>query len=206
MFRNIALEPEPISTSDEIMEILQQFGYITFFGTIFPLGAALCLIFNIIQYFCILQEFAIRRRGMPRVTLGIGTFLWYLDLISHLSILVNCAIVYFTAKAYRETFIGPDNWFADRATFILVVVLVEHVVIGIKLILSMFIGGDDPRILFKKERKVNSLIIAQHEAAQSMVLEKRIKNGDKNAVLLKNKFARLDEDDIKILENRAEDV
>jgi hypothetical protein len=173
---------------------------------VFPIGAFVCFLFNTIQYFSLLQEFEVKRRTLPAISYGIGSFLWYLDAISHLSIIINCAIAYFTSKAYRRILIGEGKWFSDTAAFILFVIFVEHLVLFIKMLIQRFAGEESAKYLFEKSRRINNLIIAQHEATQSMVLEKRIRDGDSNAISLKNRFAKLDLDSLDILEKRSKVV
>ena len=79
-----------------------------------------------------------------------------LDFLSHLSIVVNCGIIYFTSSRYREYFIqdskksqvciGPTNQaslctemtanqklFADKIGFLLFVIATEHIVAFLKI-------------------------------------------------------------------------
>lgn len=117
-----------------------------------------------------------------------------------MSIVVNCAIVYFTTDTYKKAFIGTADgmWFKEEIGFIIFVLAVEHITILIKAIVAKISEPDMKE--FDLQNRVNELIMTQHEAAQSMVLEKRIRNGDSNAVLLKDRFARLDEEGLRILE------
>ena len=88
--------------SVEQMNYVMQFGFITMFGTIFPFGAVICLISNQILLKSVKNDFEYMKRFMPEISIGIGQFIYMLDLITYASVIINCALIYFTSHTYRR--------------------------------------------------------------------------------------------------------
>jgi hypothetical protein len=88
------------SVSEEYMDFVMQFGYIVMFSSVFPLAGFFCWAFNYVKMLSLLNEFQYKRRIMPEISVGIGMFMNFLELLSKVSTVINCAICYFTSKAY----------------------------------------------------------------------------------------------------------
>ena len=87
--------------SEVYMELVMQFGYITLFSTVFPLAALACYFCNLITMSSILNEFKFKKRSLPEISIGIGHFLYMIELISFATVIVNAAIAIYTSDRVR---------------------------------------------------------------------------------------------------------
>ena len=91
-----------------------------------------------------------------------------LDTLSQLSIITNCACVYFTSKIYTHMFVYdqyvdnsnvvyiPNNaW--DLTMFLLFVICVEHIIIVLKLLIEMTID-DTPDYVVSGKRERDQIV------------------------------------------------
>lgn len=83
-------------------ELVVQFGHVIMFSSVFPAASFFILIINWISYYSILNDFKYKKRANPSFALGIGEFGYYLQILSHLSIVINLCIVYFTSNAVLD--------------------------------------------------------------------------------------------------------
>lgn len=60
------------------------------------------LMFNI-------KEIKYNKRLFPQISLGIGQFMYMMEFLSHLSIVVNVSIIYFTSTTFSDFFISRDE-------------------------------------------------------------------------------------------------
>jgi hypothetical protein len=124
------------------MELVIQFGYIILFAEIFPLGALMSLISNLIQVQSQVKNLKYLRRFEAEVSNGIGSWMLCLQTLSQLSIFMNCFTVYFTSKVYYKLFVEGDEeiqtltagW--DAVKFLLLVIIVEHGLLLFKIFLE----------------------------------------------------------------------
>ena len=169
-----------------------QFGYISLFSTIFPLAAVASYICNALTLKAIYLEFEFEKRSLPEVSIGIGKCLEMLDLIQFVSVIINCALIYFTNQS-TERFLTPRFFDGvderlELVYFCLFVVFVEHFLILLKLGISELMEDKDR--FFEKRRK-NAIHTAAHEAKQYVVLTERIKAGDESAEKDLHKYVRI---------------
>lgn len=106
---NEGLDENEFDAIDQYMELVIQFGHVIMFSSVFPLASCAVLLSNFISFLSIKNDFRFKRRLVPDVSLGIGEFSYYLDVLSHASIIINCAIIYFTSTTYREKFVNSDS-------------------------------------------------------------------------------------------------
>lgn len=89
--------------------------------------------------------------------------MYMIELLSHLSIVVNCAIIYFTSNTFREFFVsteeeqvclgiglkacfyaGKTNKLFNHSTgFLLALLAIEHGVFMVKLLYAKFLEGGE---------------------------------------------------------------
>ena len=81
---------------------------------------------------------------MPEISVGIGQFMFIFEFLSMVGIVVNCALAYFTSERYKEIVVSGSeiSWGLDMATFLIIVVSIEHTVLFIKAGISKFLGED----------------------------------------------------------------
>lgn len=131
------------------MEIVCQYGFIVLFSAIFPPAALMSSISNWVQIKNQVNNMGRIRRFKAEVSDGIGNWLQCIQILSQLSIIVNCAVVYFTSHYYKKMFVASeqvsevpyiaprDDWgFKD---FLILVLAVEHGMILIKILVEQLI-------------------------------------------------------------------
>lgn len=91
------------------MELVFQFGLIIMFSSVFPLAPAICTVVNIIIFLYMKSETYHNRRRIPQLSIGIGDFLFMLELLSHISIVFNCAIMYFTSDTVEALLVSKKE-------------------------------------------------------------------------------------------------
>lgn len=208
---NDAMMDNENDVSVEQMNFIMQFGYISLFSTVFPLGAAVCLLSNTILLKAVKNDFEYVKRFMPEISMGIGQFMYMLDLISYASVIINSAIIYFTSHTYRKLFVyNPTDdsvlcfdgdrvycasvgsyfkLFSGPAGFLVFVIAIEHLILIAKVFISkVFAPGVHD---FDHENRLNAILRSTHEAAQAVRLQERIDKGDESAEEAINKFAKI---------------
>lgn len=148
------------------MELVVQFGYIVLFSVVFPLGAFMSLVNNHIKINSTVKNLRYYRRFKAEVSDGIGSWMKSLEILSQISIFLNCATLYFTSKVYVKIFVGEnhddtvednnlfhtitDGW--DLTSFLVMLILVEHGMLIIKIIIESLIE-DTPIEIVEGERE-----------------------------------------------------
>jgi hypothetical protein len=150
--------------SVEQMNYVMQFGFISMFSTLFPLGAFICLISNQILLKSVKNDFEYMRRFMPQISIGIGQFMYMLDLITYASVIINCALIYFTSTTYTKLLVyNPADdevtcfddarvycasvgsyykLFSGPVGFLTFVIAIEHIILICKVFLSKVFADD----------------------------------------------------------------
>ena len=140
--------------SVEQMNYVMQFGYITLFGTTFPIAAFVCLVCNFFLIKAVKNNFEYSKRIFPEISLGIGQFMTMLDILSFCSVIINCGLIFFSSNTYRKLGIyDPKDdqvicfdagkvfcanvgtyWkpFKTLGAFFTFVVVVEHIILIVK--------------------------------------------------------------------------
>lgn len=158
------------------MEFVQQFGMIIMFSSVFPLAALICLTINWARLYFSRIEIKYNRRTLPQICIGIGQFMYMIEFLAHMSIVVNCAIIYFTSKTFRNVFVSEgfeqvclgssksgcitvgkrDKMFIDAAGFLVVLIAVEHVAAFLKFV---FVKAMDGGGEFLQKERTNDLLL-----------------------------------------------
>ena len=99
--RDYSLVNEKPNILEYYMEIVCQYGFIVLFTSIFPPAALMSAISNWVQIKNQVNNMGRIRRFKAEVSDGIGNWLQCIQVLSQLSIMVNCAVVYFTSHYYR---------------------------------------------------------------------------------------------------------
>lgn len=129
------------NNDDEIaqnyMDLVMQFGYVSLFSTIFPLAATASYVCNTLTIKAIYLEFEFEKRPVPGISIGIGKCIEMLDLIQFVSVIINCALIYFTNES-TERFLTPRFFESvderlELVYFCLFVIFVEHFLILLKM-------------------------------------------------------------------------
>ncbi|KNC48456.1 transmembrane protein 16K [Thecamonas trahens ATCC 50062] len=138
--------PRYDDTISDFLEMLIQTAYVTFFGAAFPLAAVLALANNLAEIrvdahkLCSPGGYA---RPFARAAAGIGVWLYLLDFISIVGVLVNTALLVMTTNSIDEwcaRYGWPEMLGVSAAVLKIGGVFVaEHAILGIKLALHLLI-------------------------------------------------------------------
>ena len=88
------------------MELVAQFGFISLFSEIFPPASLFSFICNFIQMKSQINNFKYTRRFKAEVGNGIGTFMDCIEILTKISIMSNCALLFWTSKYFKALFIS----------------------------------------------------------------------------------------------------
>lgn len=161
---------------DDYTEMVIQFGYLTLFASIYPLGSAVAICANLIEFHSdVFKLTSICRKPRVLRTSSIGTWQLLISLIVWMSALTNCFIFGYSSRqmmAYFPSFFviaaDGDQQYADgKGSFaILLVFLLERIllVMGIIICLSFpriptDIAVKLDRLAFKTIKEVPSISI-----------------------------------------------
>jgi len=123
-------------TFSDYDELIIQYGFVVLFVVVFPLAPLFALLNNIIEFRLDASKLmSFTRRPHPRGTYDMGTWFPILNFISWVMVVSNTALLVFCSTV-AEHLIPDYRWI----TF----VVVEHILIGTKLMIEFFIP-DVPR-------------------------------------------------------------
>ena len=125
-------------------EMVIQLGFVTMFAPAFPLAPFFAMINNTLEFRGEIFMHRIKKRNRATGAAGIGAWIWIIDLLSIVSVIVNCGILFFTSDKLSESL---DYDPIDR---FYVVVLVEHGLILLKMFFRSVIP-DTPAWVLKAE-------------------------------------------------------
>lgn len=111
-FKNNLLYNEKANIIGDYMELVAQFGFITLFSEIFPPASLCSFICNYIQMKGQIGNMKYTRRFKAEVGNGIGSFMDCIEILTRLSIMSNCAMLFWTSKYFKALFVsnpGPNN-------------------------------------------------------------------------------------------------
>lgn len=131
----------PYSLGDDYMEMLVQYGYVTMFVVVFPLGPLLALLNNVVEQKVDMFKLSVSRRPQCSDRSGIGAWLGCLEFINVVSVITNCFYLCMVSdhlgmiipSAYQEQLTGSTG-----GRFI-AMVLLEHVMLAMKFLLAYLI-------------------------------------------------------------------
>ena len=143
-----ASSPAYKGTHEDYMEIFIQFGYVTFFSSIYPLAGFLALLNNIFEIrgdtlkLCV----AYQRPFGERVS-NIGVWRDAMEYMGVIAIIVNCALIGQSGIIYK---LLPEIGHGGMISF---VVLLEHLMLFIKLLINKMIS-DTPKWVEKELTRI----------------------------------------------------
>ena len=101
-------------------------------------------------------------RQIPEVGDGIGNWLKAIEILGHVNVVTNCILIFFTHKTYKNIFVADneheisdndvinefniENVGLDLAKFVMAIVLLEHLIIGLKFLIS-FLYSEEPEVV-----------------------------------------------------------
>ena len=162
---NAVLMKDDQEISHNYMDLIMQFGYVSLFSTVFPLAPLASYLCNALTMKAIYLEFECEKRCLPEVSIGIGKCLEMLDVLQFVTVIINCALIFFTNQS-AERFLAPRFFegIDERLHYVyfcLLVVFVEHFLILFKMALNELWTDKDP---FFEKKRLNAIHAAAHEA------------------------------------------
>lgn len=88
------------------MELVVQFGYVILFGQVFPLAAVFSMFSNGIQIDSQVGNLEVSRRVKPEVSLGIGNWMFCLEILGQVNVVTNTVLLFFTHRNFKEIFVN----------------------------------------------------------------------------------------------------
>ncbi|CAH1183687.1 unnamed protein product [Phaedon cochleariae] len=159
-------------TYDDYLELFIQFGYVFLFSSVYPIAALWAVFNNVIEMrgdaFKLCRLF---QRPFSRRVKDIGAWQRAFEVLGALSILTNCGILYLSPQLRR----GAPG--VSEVEWILMFVLLEHVLLGVRYILHIAISE-------KPEWVRVALAKKSYEWKQALKFER----SQKNRRLLTRKF------------------
>jgi hypothetical protein len=130
-------------------EVIIQLGYVVLFAQAFPLAPLFCIISNILEMKGAMNLMAFyQKRTVAQGASGIGAWKGMAEILSYVSIGVNCAIIYWTSNTVSQ--ITNHNY--SREEEFMIVVLIEHCILALKLMLAVLIK-DKPEWVIQEEHE-----------------------------------------------------
>nr|XP_042898034.1 anoctamin-10 isoform X2 [Parasteatoda tepidariorum] len=153
-------------TYDDYLEVFTQFGYVFLFSSVFPFAAVLAVLNNILEIW--MDGFKLcysYQRPKARPVKGIGIWQVAFEVLSLFAVMTNCALISMSpiVRSY-----APDM---SLSTWLLIAVVIEHIIIAVKMILS-YIISDVPKWVQVAIQK------GQYESLQALKAERRQKTRD----------------------------
>jgi hypothetical protein len=106
--RDFSLYRKESHVHEDYMELVTQFGYVILFGQIFPLAALFSVLTNQIQIRSQAVNLNYMGRTKPEVADGIGSWIKCLEFISHMNVVTNCVMIFYTHKSIRHIVVDPE--------------------------------------------------------------------------------------------------
>jgi len=114
-------------------ELILQYGFVVLFVVVFPAAPFFALVNNFIELPLDAEKIlGFMRRPRPQGAYDMGTWFFLLELLSWLMVITNTALVMFSSHYFITRLkVGENQWIAF--------VVVEHILIGIKLLISFLV-------------------------------------------------------------------
>jgi len=120
-------------TFSDYDELILQYGFVVLFVVVFPAAPLFALLNNFIEFPLDAEKIlGFMRRPHPQGAFDMGTWFFLLELLSWLMVLTNTALVMFSSHYFiTQLGVAENQWIAF--------VVVEHILIGIKLLISFLV-------------------------------------------------------------------
>ena len=155
---NSLLRPAPLDLTLIWMNQLLQFGFLVFFGVVFPLAPLIGLIFNLLDAFLLTYcSSQVNQRNLLIILPNSGIWTYIITLMTFMALVINAALFAFVSSGFRDLVNASGDY-----KLLLLLAISEHFLFGLKVLIS-FLISDMPRwvrIQIKK-RKVKVEMYAQ---------------------------------------------
>ncbi|DAZ97447.1 TPA: hypothetical protein N0F65_009898 [Lagenidium giganteum] len=143
------------------MEVILQFGYITMFVSVLPVAPLLALLSNVLNTrLDVLTCTQVKKRPPFESETEVSTFMSILKFMSFAAVAVNCAVMFFTTPdgfgdvlSWAMTATGWGVAAELYVTRLWLLLVIEHVVLGLKALLSLTIEDSASWVQNDDDRK-----------------------------------------------------
>ena len=167
-------------------EAVIQLGFIAFFAVSFPLAPLFSFLTNILEVMIklkIMAEFG--RRGIAQCSAGIGNWMNVMNFISYFAIPINMGVLLFARntdvkvgsdqdldlvpvkeQSALTAYFMKESEFWTRTNIFIFVVCMEHLIIGLKIVIAILIPDVPFNVKKAEEKRVESRKAALKELEQ----------------------------------------
>lgn len=132
--RQIEMSSTPEFNVGSYNELIIQFGWLTFFSIVFPLGPVCSILSCLLQVKTEINTMTkFQRRDRPQATTGVGSWLGIIEIASYLSVFCGTFFILFTSTQVYDLTDKPA-W-----EVILDIILLEHLFVGLKKVIELAI-------------------------------------------------------------------
>ncbi|XP_049822312.1 anoctamin-10 isoform X2 [Aethina tumida] len=160
-------------TFDDYLELFIQFGYVFMFSSVYPLAALWAVINNFTEIRADAFKLCkIYQRPMSRRVKDIGAWQRCFEVLSVLSIMTNCGLLYLSPQMRKQ---APD---LSEVEWFLLFVFLEHLLLGVRYLLHITIS-DKPEwvrvALAKKNYESKQAVKFERSTRNKKLLTRRFK-------------------------------
>ncbi|XP_078073040.1 anoctamin-10 [Mustelus asterias] len=161
-----------LGTFDDYLELFQQFGYVSLFSCVYPLAAILAILNNVTEVFSdALKMCRVFKRPFSQPAADMGVWLLAFETMGVISVITNCALIGISPQV-------QGIFQQSGVELVLLIVGIEHILLGLKFILAFAIS-DVPMEIRNKIAKLEfeSLEALKHkqmkEADESLIKDQQ---------------------------------
>jgi hypothetical protein len=160
------LRPAPLDLTLIWMNQLLQFGFIVFFGVVFPLAPLIGLIFNLLDsYLLTVCSGQVNKRDNIIMLANAGVWTYIITQMTYIALVTNAALFAFVSQGFRELVDVSGDY-----KLLLMLVLSEHVILAIKILLTLLISDVPKWVSIEiKHRKTKKQMYLQSENERNIL-------------------------------------
>lgn len=148
--------------TDDYLEMLVQFGYVTLFASAFPLASCIAVIANLVEFRADMWKLTrLTKRPCPSRLNSIGMWKSIFSVMVWTSALTNCIIFAFTSSQMKQWL--PDNYTTDEYgrtvlvphtadETVLIVFAIEHIILLVGLLVRQLVDPVPEDVLDEVDR------------------------------------------------------
>lgn len=158
------------SPFEDYNELMLQYGFVSLFSTAFPLCGVMALVNNIVEIRSDAYKLIVaHQRPIPRMAEDIGSWYNIMELMTYISVMTNCALVWFTSSFPEE-----NNYSTTQKIWGFI--LSEHIIIVFKVFIAYIIPDvpEKTKEAMEREAYVNKKLAEE-------ALEEQVKERNKQA-------------------------
>ena len=157
------MKKDSYDVGDDYMELLLQFGYVALFSVVFPPIPLLACVNNFFEGRVDFMKLDACKRPLVEERSGLGAWLHCFEFISFVGVLTNCCLISEVMHDLPEILPAQFSPLLEQSYGkLLAVVILEHIIFGVKILLACLISSDP--------------LYIQYHAAEELLNESKVKN------------------------------